>query len=84
MWHARLGRVTTTAIKEDDPMRTLTTEECRQVAGGHNVCTPADAMNDFYGIQNTTTFGQDVVNIYEGLVFATSHVIERVFSVFND
>jgi hypothetical protein len=65
-------------VKEDDIMRSLSHEECRQVAGGHNVCTPADAMNDYYGIQNTTTFGQDLVNIYEGLVFATSHIIERV------
>jgi hypothetical protein len=83
-FRARPGCGTTTAIKEDDTMRTLSTDECRQVAGGHDVCTPADAMNDFYGIQNTTTFGQDLVNIYEGLVFATSHTMERVFSVFDD
>ena len=71
-------------ITEDDTMRVLSTDECRQVAGGHDVCTPADAMNDFYGIQNTTTFGQDLVNIYEGLVFATSHVIERISWSFKD
>jgi elongation factor P hydroxylase len=66
-------------------MRLLTKEETRLVSGGDApVCTPADAMNDFYGIQNTTTFGQDLVNIYEGLVFATSHVIERVFAAFKD
>jgi len=60
-------------------MRTLKDEECALVSGGHDqVCTPADAMNDFYGIQNTNSLGQDLVNIYEGLVFATSHVIERM------
>ena len=64
-------------------MRVLNQGECRRVAGGHNVCTPEDAMNDFYGIQDTTSLGQDLVNIYEGLVFATSHIIERVANAFG-
>ena len=71
-------------VKEDDIMRILNHEECRQVAGGTGVCTPEDAMNDLYGIQNPGSLGRDLVNIYEGLVFATSHVIERVFNAFND
>ena len=63
-------------------MRLLNHEETARVAGG-NACTLEDAMNDFYGIQNTSTFGQDLINIYEGLVYATSHVIERVASSFK-
>jgi hypothetical protein len=35
-------------------------------------------MNDFYGIQNTNTLGQDLINIYEGAIGFTSYVIERV------
>lgn len=66
-------------------MRQLTQAETSLVSGGDTeVCTFADAMNDFYGIQNTTTFGQDLINIYEGLVFATSHVIERVAGAFKN
>ena len=64
-------------------MRELTTEELDQVAGGYK-CTPADALNTYYGIQNTSSFGQDLVDIYEGAVFATSHVIERVANAFKN
>jgi hypothetical protein len=65
-------------IKEDEAMRALKAEELTLVSGGHNVCTPEDAMNDFYGIQNTNTLGQDLINIYEGAIGFTSYVIERV------
>ena len=61
-------------------MRELTHEELSRVAGGHNsqVCTPAMADNQYYGIKNTSSVGGDLINIYEGLVEATSHIIERV------
>ncbi len=59
-------------------MRTLTAEELACVAGGTGVCTPATSGNDFGGIKDSGSFGQDLINIYEGLVRATSHVIERV------
>jgi len=61
-------------------MRELKTEELAFVSGGLGsmTCTPASAANEYYGIQNTSSLGGDLVNIYEGLVFATSHIIERV------
>lgn len=64
-------------------MRELTTDELDLVAGGYK-CTPADANNTYYGIQNTSSFGQDLIDIYEGVVFATSHVIERVANAFSN
>ncbi len=39
------------------------------------MCTPD---NTYGGVSNTQSFGQDLINLYEGLVRATSHVIERV------
>lgn len=34
--------------------------------------------NNYGGVTDTSSFGDDVVEIYEGLVAATSHIIERV------
>ena len=67
-------------IKEDGTMRDLQTDELSLVFGGHSpqVCTPASAQNDYNGIRNTNSVGDDLINIYEGLVAATSHIIERV------
>ena len=61
-------------------MRELEAEELAYVAGGEEqmTCTPATAANDYYGVQNPGTLGDDLIDIYEGLVAATSHVIERV------
>ncbi|MDH3441954.1 MAG: hypothetical protein OEM63_14440 [Gammaproteobacteria bacterium] len=61
-------------------MRELQKDELSLVFGGHDpqVCTPATAQNDYNGIRNTNTVGDDLINIYEGLVAATSHIIERV------
>lgn len=59
-------------------MRTLTTEELACVAGGTGACTPESSGNDLGGIKDSGSLGQDLINIYEGLVRATSHVIERV------
>jgi hypothetical protein len=61
-------------------MRELTAEELAFVAGGEEqmTCTPTTAANDYYGVQNPTSVGDDLINIYEGLVAATSHIIERV------
>ena len=61
-------------------MRELKTDELSLVFGGHTpqVCTPATALNDYNGIRNTSSVGDDLINIYEGLVAATSHIIERV------
>lgn len=61
-------------------MRELNANEVSLVFGGNSpqVCTPATAANDYYGVTDTQSFGNDLINIYEGLVAATSHIIERV------
>jgi hypothetical protein len=66
---------------EVDVMRELTTTELAFVAGGgQQQCTPSDSGNDYGGVKDTKGFGDDLVDLYEGLVQATSHVIERVAS----
>ncbi|MCP4335779.1 MAG: hypothetical protein GY785_24285 [Gammaproteobacteria bacterium] len=59
-------------------MRELTMNEVEFVSGGTGVCTPADSGNDLGGITDSGSLGEDLINIYEGLVEATSHIIERV------
>jgi len=60
-------------------MRTLNLCEIRAVAGGEGNCTPQDAGgNDLGGVTDSEGLGDDLINIYEGVVAATSHVIERV------
>ncbi len=59
-------------------MRELTARELEMVAGGTGVCTPDDSGNDYAGITDTSSIGDELVEIYEGLVAATSHIIERV------
>ena len=64
-------------------MRELKTEELEQVSGGTGVCVPTDA-NNIAGVTNPGGLGKDLINIYEGLVMATSHVIERVATAFKN
>lgn len=59
-------------------MRVLTIAEMAAVAGGTGECTPENSGNNYGGVTDTEGFGDDLVNIYEGLVSATSHIIERV------
>ena len=59
-------------------MRVLTLDEMSLVAGAGDDCSSGGTGNDLNGITNSKDFGQDLVNIYEGLVEATSHIIERV------
>lgn len=60
-------------------MRELTAAELSFVAGGTGQCTPSNPSgNNYGGVRDTESFGDDVVHIYEGLVAATSHIIERV------
>ncbi len=55
-------------------MRTLTVAETNIVAGGV-VCE----KTNYYGtIGDTSTVAGELVRLYEAVVFATSHVIERV------
>jgi hypothetical protein len=61
--------------KEVDVMRELTATEYAVVAGGENQCTPG---NSYGGVTDTGSVGDDLVEIYEGVVAAASHIIERV------
>ena len=56
-------------------MRELTLNEIEMVSGAGDECP---AGNDIGGITDFPSFGQDLINFYEGLVAATSHIIERV------
>ena len=58
-------------------MRELTTNEIALVAGGAGEC-PAPDGNNLGGVSDSEGLGQDLINIYEGLVEVTSHIIERV------
>ncbi len=59
-------------------MRELNAAELACVSGGGDqVCTPSDG-NNYGGVGDPESFGQDLINMYEGLVSFTSHVIERV------
>ena len=59
-------------------MRELTVNEIQLVAGGTGECTAEDSGNNYGGVTDTSSFGEDLVDIYEGLVEVTSHIIERV------
>ncbi|HEX5766409.1 MAG TPA: hypothetical protein VFY27_12630 [Woeseiaceae bacterium] len=59
-------------------MRELTKAELSFVSGGTGQCTPEGSGNSYSGVTDTSSFGDDVINLYEGLVAATSHIIERV------
>ena len=59
-------------------MRELTMSELEYVSGGDGECSSEDGGNDYGGIKDTDSVGQELIEIYEGLVEATSHIIERV------
>jgi hypothetical protein len=59
-------------------MRELTMEEINMVSGGGGDCSG----NNYAGVSDTSSVGDDLVAIYEGLVAATSHIIERVAGAF--
>ena len=61
-------------------MRDLTKDEIQMVAGGRGNC--ASGGNNYGGVSDTGSLGADLIAIYEGLVAATSHVIERVARAF--
>lgn len=65
-------------------MRELTRTELACIAGGNNrQCTPADPGNNYGGVSDTSSVGKELIEIYEGVVAATSHVIERVANALN-
>jgi len=67
----------TNVNKEVDVMRELTTMELQFVSGGTGECTEESA-NTIAGVSNFTDVGQNLIDFYEGLIEATSYVIERV------
>ena len=60
-------------------MRDLSMNEIRMVSGAGDECSSGASDGNSYGtINDTTTVGDEIINLYEGLVEATSHIIERV------
>jgi hypothetical protein len=59
-------------------MRELTTTELEFVSGGRTGCTRSSPGNSYGGITRPSSLGQDLINIYEGMIQATSYMIERV------
>ncbi len=59
-------------------MRELTMTEVGLVGGGAEQCSSNQSGNNYGGITDTTSIGREIIEIYEGLVEATSYVIERV------
>lgn len=69
-------------------MRLLNEMELEMVCGAEGVCTPGNSSgnssgNSYGGVVATETVGDELINIYEGVVAATSHVIERVVNAFR-
>jgi hypothetical protein len=60
-------------------MRELSVSEICLVSGGSDECATGGG-NNYGGVTETSTLGADLIEIYEGLVEATSHIIERVAS----
>lgn len=59
-------------------MRELTLAELDFVAGAADSCSSDGNGNNYGGVTDTGSVGDDLIEIYEGLVEATSYVIERV------
>ncbi len=58
-------------------MRELKASELSFVSGAGDGCSGGSG-NNIGGVTNSGSLGQDLINIYEGVVQATSYVIERV------
>lgn len=61
-------------------MRELTMSEIGLVSGAGDECSGGG--NNYGGVTEPSSLGEDLIEIYEGLVAATSHVIERVANTF--
>jgi hypothetical protein len=59
-------------------MRLLNEEELGFVRGAEGQCTPQNSPNNYGGVTDPKSIGGDMINAYEGVVAAVSHVIERV------
>ena len=66
-------------------MRTLTLDEMQLVAGAGGDCSSegdGDDGNTYGGVSDVGGIGQDIIDAYEGLIEATSYIIERVANSF--
>ncbi len=66
-------------------MRELTLDEFALVAGAGDGCSgggESTSGNEVAGVSNFEKIGDDLIAFYEGLVQATSHIIERVAEAF--
>ena len=61
-------------------MRELTMQEMRLVSGAGDDCSSGG--NNYGGVTDTASLGDDLIEVYEGLVAVTSHIIERVANAF--
>lgn len=61
-------------------MRELNPTELNFVSGAGDDCsgTSGGSGNNIGGVTDSGSLGEDLINIYEGVVQAVSHVIERV------
>jgi hypothetical protein len=64
-------------------MRELTVTELDFVAGGHQQCSSESGGNTYGGISDTSSLGREIIEIYEGLVQATSYIMERIADAFR-
>lgn len=61
-----------------DVMRSLLMQEIEAVSGGAEVTASVGSCSGVTVKSDSKGFGQALIDVYEGLVDATSHVIERV------
>ena len=59
-------------------MRELTVFEMDRVSGAADECTSDSGGNNYGGVTDPGSLGSDLIEVYEGLVAATSYIIERV------
>lgn len=61
-------------------MRELTMDEIAHVTGGGECSSGGggEGDNTYGGVSDTGSLGDDLIEIYEGVVAAASHIIERV------
>jgi hypothetical protein len=59
-------------------MRELTVSEIGFVGGGAEQCSSDQSGNNYGGITDVNSVGKEIIAFYEGLIEATSYVIERV------
>jgi len=64
-------------------MRELTIAELDFVAGAGGECSSNSSGNSYGGVTQTGSLGQDLIQIYEGLISATSYMFERVAEAFE-